>query len=90
MANGKPGPERRRRHSKSTHHTFVQNKRVYVVLKDGTIVRGRFVRSIRDAFLVLRDAEGVLHRLPHTIIRVAIYERPGMPGRKEEPDAESA
>ena len=56
----------------ATHHTFVQNKRIRVVLLDGTIVRGRFVRSLRD------DA-GVIHRLPHLVVRVAQYERPGMP-----------
>jgi hypothetical protein len=63
----------------ATHHTFVQNKRIRVVLLDGTIVRGRFVRSLRDAIIVLRDDAGVIHRLPHLVVRVAQYERPGMP-----------
>jgi len=40
----------------ATHHTFVQNKRIRVVLLDGTIVRGRFVRSLRDAIIATTPA----------------------------------
>jgi hypothetical protein len=78
-----PSPRRQRPHPGATHDTFPQNKRVRLTLRDGTLVYGRFVRSLGGGrTMVLRQPDGSLRKVPQADIRVAQIDRPDLSSRQ--------
>lgn len=71
--------DNRRRH-KAPHRSFVLGKKVRVVMLDGSVVTGRYQRTLRDKYLVLRMDDGSECRLDCVDVRSANYPIAGRAG----------